>query len=173
MKKYLAVLLVSPLLSATACWSATGMADLRATVPGSPIQGQATLTDTPKGLKLSIEMSSISPGLHGFHIHEFGSCADFGKAAGSHFDPDNTRRHGQLASHRQHGVHAGDMGNLIADASGKAVLDLTLPGVVLTGGKRSVAGRAIIIHDKQDDFGQPVGNAGDRIACGPIVITGH
>jgi Cu-Zn family superoxide dismutase len=35
-----------------------------------------------------------------------------------------------------------------------------------------VAGRAFVLHEKADDFGQPVGNAGSRIGCGPIVLTG-
>ncbi|XWX15616.1 superoxide dismutase family protein [Nannocystis pusilla] len=41
----------------------------------------------------------------------------------------------------------------------------------IAGGDYSVLGRAIIVHEKPDDFGQPTGNAGARLACGIILST--
>ena len=69
------------------------------------------------------------------------------------------------------GHHAGDLGNLTADESGKAHLELTLTGVSLTGPANAIVGRAVIIHEKADDGGQPTGNAGGRLGQGVIGIA--
>ncbi|MBI2167628.1 MAG: superoxide dismutase family protein, partial [Candidatus Omnitrophica bacterium] len=45
-----------------------------------------------------------------------------------------------------------------------------VPGLTLKEGEYAVAGRALILHEKEDDFGQPTGNAGGRIACGVIQL---
>ena len=64
------------------------------------------------------------------------------------------------------------MGNIAAGSDGKASLEIVLPKVTLSAGKMSVAGRAVIVHEKSDDFSQPTGNAGGRIACGAILFSG-
>jgi Cu-Zn family superoxide dismutase len=65
--------------------------------------------------------------------------------------------------------HLGDLGNLTIGKDGKGSLDITIPGANLKpGDTNSFAGKAIIVHAKKDDGGQPVGNAGDRIGCGVI-----
>jgi Cu-Zn family superoxide dismutase len=69
------------------------------------------------------------------------------------------------------GHHAGDLGNLTADESGKAHLEATLTGVSLMGATNPIVGRAVIIHEKADDGGQPTGNAGGRLAQGVIGIA--
>jgi Cu-Zn family superoxide dismutase len=51
---------------------------------------------------------------------------------------------------------------------GTGYLTLTLPGLTLGGPEHDVLSRAVILHERADDFGQPTGNAGDRIACGVI-----
>jgi Cu-Zn family superoxide dismutase len=164
-------LLTVSLLTSVA-WSDTGTVDLHATGAGSPILGTAQLTDTPRGLHLKVHLLNATPGLHAFHIHEFGSCADAGKAAGSHYNPLSTQ-HGQVLKDGVMHAHAGDMGNIQVTSAGVADLELTLPGVTLTGTAHSVAGRALIVHEKVDDFTQPAGNAGGRVACGPILLTGN
>ena len=67
-------------------------------------------------------------------------------------------------------AHVGDMGNIIVDVNGTAKLSVTLPNVSLENGMYNVNGLAIILHEKTDDFSQPVGNAGSRIACGLIEV---
>jgi Cu-Zn family superoxide dismutase len=66
------------------------------------------------------------------------------------------------------------MGNIEVNPKGSGKATVVLPGVSLTGtgGTPSVEGRAIILHEKADDFGQPTGNAGGRIGCGIITVTG-
>ena len=156
-------------LTATTALAATGRAAIHGTAEGSPIAGTATLADTPQGLKISVQVTGVPPGDHGIHIHEFGACEDLGKAAGSHFNPDGSR-HGFLPKDGAAGAHSGDMGNITVGADGTGVLDVVLPGTTLTDGPHAVAGRAIILHEKLDDFGQPTGNAGGRIGCGKIEV---
>ncbi|MBI3551573.1 MAG: superoxide dismutase family protein [Elusimicrobia bacterium] len=151
--------------------AATGAAKLSATAAGSSLAGMVKLEDTSAGLKVTAELTGVPAGDHGFHIHEFGSCDDAGKAAGSHYNPNKTH-HGMVVKDGVKKAHAGDMGNITAGAEGKAVLQVVIAKVSLNG-KNPVAGRAVILHEKADDFGQPAGNAGGRIACGTIVVTGE
>lgn len=156
----------------TSLWAVSGTADLKGTAEQSAIKGTAHFEETKEGLHVKAQVMGLPPGLHGFHIHEFGSCDELGKAAGSHYNPQNAP-HGHLVKDGPTKAHAGDMGNIKADATGSAWLDMILPGVTLAGSAASVGGRAVVVHEKADDFGQPVGNAGGRIACGPILITGN
>jgi Cu-Zn family superoxide dismutase len=111
----------------------------------------------------------LTEGGHGFHIHESGSCEDMGKAAGGHYNPAHAS-HGEALKSGVDKAHAGDMGNIVADAKGQATLSIVLPGVTVSNSKTAVAGRSVVIHEKIDDFSQPTGNAGGRIACGIIGI---
>jgi superoxide dismutase, Cu-Zn family len=101
---------------------------------------------------------------HAIHIHEFGDqTSPDGSSAGSHFNPTG-HKHG-APNDPDH--HAGDLGNLTADASGNATIDLTLPAM-----QASIIGRGVVIHAKPDDFKtQPTGNAGGRIGVGVIGIA--
>ena len=144
-----------------------GTTMIHGTQPGSKIAGQATLVPTAAGLNVSIRITDAPPGVHGLHFHETGDCANVGNAAGGHFNPDNVK-HGFLPKDGFTGAHAGDLGNITVDQHGVGVLELTIPGLTLDQGPHGVAGRAIILHEKADDFGQPTGNAGSRIGCGII-----
>ena len=152
-------------------WADTGKAVIQATGEGSSVAGTATLEDTPQGLQVAIQVTGLAPGAYGMHIHQYGDCGEAGKAAGSHFNPGNAP-HGFLPKDGLTKAHPGDLGNIEAGQDGSGSLTLVLPGVALTGSAYSVAGRAIILHEKADDFGQPTGNAGARIGCGAIMITG-
>jgi superoxide dismutase, Cu-Zn family len=170
MKKAIGLLLLVIGLSARA-WSAMGVAEVKGTAPDSQISGTVHFEDTAGGLKISAALTGVPPGLHAFHIHEFGSCAESGKAAGGHYNPAHAP-HGQVLKDGVQHAHAGDLGNITADANGSATLEATIPGVTLAEGKYTVGGRAVILHEKVDDFSQPAGNAGSRIGCGPIVLVG-
>ncbi|HEY9643623.1 MAG TPA: superoxide dismutase family protein [Coleofasciculaceae cyanobacterium] len=131
------------------------------------LSGKILLVETPEGLNLSGRIINVPPGYHGFHIHTGNSCADNGMAAGGHFNP-NQVEHGRLLQDGFQHAHAGDLGNLSVDPNGVAVLDQTFPGLMLQDSAYSVAGRTVILHEKQDDLSQPNGNAGARIGCGVI-----
>ena len=146
----------------------TGKAIIKGTTEGSAVEGWVSFTQTAEGLQVEAQINNVpNPGNHGFHIHEVGDCSDEGKAAGGHYNPEGVQ-HGHLAHDGHAMAHAGDMGNIVVDETGKAVYSGSLPGISLTGGQFNVNGLSVILHEKEDDFGQPTGNAGGRIGCGII-----
>ncbi len=150
--------------------AATGQALIEPTTDDSPVSGQITFTDTPEGLAITADVSGAAPGLHGLHIHQFGRCDDGGKAAGGHYNPDQAP-HGFAPKDGFAHAHPGDLGNIVINENSIGHLELTVPGLTLLEGEYAIAGRAVVLHEKADDFGQPTGNAGGRIGCGPIIIT--
>ncbi len=134
---------------------------------GSKVTGTITFTKTGDTVQVVADVTGLAPGKHGFHIHEFGDCSAADAAsAGSHFNPMK-KPHGapDAAEH-----HAGDLGNLEADSSGKAHLELK-DSMLKLSGENSIVGRAVIVHEKVDDWSQPTGNAGGRQACGVIGVA--
>ena len=166
-KKYFGLLFAVLLLSTGTAFASTAVANIHGTKEGSTISGKAVLEDTKDGLQISLKLENVPSGKHGFHIHENGSCADGGNAAGGHFNPDGLP-HGLLFKDGITHAHAGDLGNLVIGPSGSGTFETVVKDITLAGGKHNVAGRAFILHEKEDDFGQPTGNAGGRIACGVI-----
>ncbi len=164
------MLLFAAALAAGRAGAETGVAAVKGTAEGSSIFGTVRFSDSKEGLKVTAVLAGLPPGTHGFHIHEFGSCADAGKAAGAHYNPKGAP-HGSAVQHGIKKAHAGDLGNVIAGADGKAALEVVVKKLSLASGKASVGGRAVIVHEKADDFGQPAGNAGGRIACGMIALA--
>ena len=142
---------------------------------GNETAGIVTFTAINGRVKVVADISGLTPGKHGFHIHEFGDISDSANAmsTGGHYDPAGTHRHAPVDADRPDDLphHAGDMGNLVADSAGKAHLETTLQGVSLMGPENPIVGRAVIIHAKSDDGGQPVGNAGGRVGQGVIGIA--
>lgn len=135
---------------------------------GSETSGIVKFTQTPEGIKIVAEVKELTPGKHGFHIHEFGDCSRLdGKSAGGHFNPDDKKHGAPDGSER----HVGDLGNLIANEDGKAHYEWTDNYISFTG-LNSIMGRAIIVHAGEDDLtSQPTGNAGARLACGVIGLA--
>ena len=161
------VVLAGIFLLAPNSWSATGTAILKGTAPDSKISGTVTLTEQKGGLAVVARISNAPLGAHGFHIHAIGNCGDSGKAAGGHFNPDKSP-HGLYPMDGPMKAMAGDMGNINVRADGSGDFSVFMPGLTLNDGKYAVNGLSIILHDKRDDFTQPSGNAGARIACGII-----
>ncbi len=135
---------------------------------GNNVHGVVKFIQTPKGVRVIADVEGLTPGKHGFHIHEFGDCSSpDGKSAGGHFNPTN-QPHGSPDAPKH---HMGDLGNLEADANGKAHLDRVYPFLRLMG-PMGIIGRGVIIHSGKDDLkSQPTGNAGKRVACGVIGIA--
>lgn len=167
--------ILAGLIAATWCASASaemGTAQIAGTGEGPALEGSVVLADTDEGLQVEVHVTGVTPGQHAIHIHEFGDCGDRGKAAGGHFNPDDVQ-HGFLPENGLESAHPGDMGNIEIGDDGTGELTVMLPGVSLSSDIYNVAGRAVVLHEKPDDFGQPTGNAGGRIGCGPILITGQ
>ena len=163
----ISILVLTILLMPVQAFAAKAEAVIAGTGENSKIAGSALFQDTEEGLKADIKVAGAAPGLHGIHIHENGSCEDKGNAAGGHYNPDGMK-HGFLPTDGMQGAHAGDLGNITINEMGEGNLSLTIPGLTVNGEKHPIVNRAVILHEKQDDFGQPTGNAGGRVACGVI-----
>jgi len=133
---------------------------------GSEVVGAVTFTEVEGGVRIIADIGGLTPGKHGFHIHEHGDCsAADGSSAGGHFNPTN-KKHGGPDSFER---HAGDLGNLEANESGFAHYD-RVDSIIQLNGEHSIIGKSIIIHADEDDLvSDPTGNAGKRIGCGEIV----
>ncbi|XP_013110999.2 copper chaperone for superoxide dismutase [Stomoxys calcitrans] len=137
-----------------------------------PIQGvvrfTAIRTDKP-GLVVDGVVDGLTPGLHGIHIHESGDVSAGSASVGEHYNPRGSP-HGSPEDDAQH-RHAGDLGNIRADDSGRATfrfMDSLLEVY-------EIIGRSVVITQQPDDFGKGGneqskidGNSGERIACGII-----
>ncbi len=152
------------------CHAEKAVAHVKPTQEGGTVSGDVLFEDTAEGLKVSAQLSGLTPGDHGFHIHQYGVCLDSGKAAGGHYNPE-AAPHGLLTKDGAQHAHAGDLGNIFIAADGTGKVESTIPGLTLLASARAVAGRSVIVHENKDDFSQPLGNAGSRVGCGEIVIT--
>ena len=123
---------------------------------------------TREGNKIHVEgeITGLKPGKHGFHVHEKGDLSDkeTGKSAGGHFNPTD-KPHGKPTDSER---HVGDLGNIEANADGLAKVDI-VDEVIQLNGENSIIGRSIVVHAGEDQFTQPSGDAGDRVAFGDII----
>jgi superoxide dismutase, Cu-Zn family len=134
---------------------------------GHDVTGRVTFTQDGRAIHVHAEISGLSPGDHGFHIHEFGVWSDDGMASGGHFNPTKAPHAGQDSPKR----HIGDLGNITANASGNVTLDLDDRHLTFDG-PHSILGRGLVVHEKADDLKtQPTGNAGGRLAVGVIGVA--
>jgi superoxide dismutase, Cu-Zn family len=135
----------------------------------STVTGTVEFAENKKGwLIVHASISGATPGDHGIHIHAVGDCSDpDAKKAGDHFNPTGDP-HGDPNTAKH---HAGDLGNLVADSSGKAEFEITLKAPAHHGFKNwtDVVGKSIVVHETKDDLKtQPSGASGKRVACGVI-----
>ena len=132
--------------------------------------GSATLTHTPNGVLIALDVRDLPPGEHAFHVHQKGVCDPAAKftSAGGHFEPAG-KKHGYMT---EGGPHSGDMPNQFVGKDGSLRANVLNVAVTLGGGANSLFGSdgtALVIHAKADDYkSQPAGDAGDRIACAVI-----
>ena len=133
---------------------------------GNQASGTVTFTEVADGVQVQVEITGLTPGKHGFHVHEFGDCSAVdASSAGAHFNPTNQPHAAPDAEAR----HVGDMGNVEADASGTAKLDYLDHNMSLAHGQESIIGRSVVVHANEDDLKtQPTGDSGARVACGVI-----
>jgi len=159
---------LSAVLSVCSTSMAQGMSAVATLSPTAGNTAAGTVTFTQKGDKVTVvaEVSGLSPGAHGFHVHEKGDCSSGdGMSAGGHFNPTG-KAHGDPNAPDH---HAGDMPMLVADASGNASLTAELSPMTVGAGTTDIIGKAVIVHKDPDDYKtQPTGNSGARVACGII-----
>jgi Cu-Zn family superoxide dismutase len=140
---------------------------------GKPV-GTADFRAVNGGVLIVLDLGGLAPGAHGLHLHASGHCdakSGFTKA-GPILSLRPGRRHGYLA---KGGPMTGDLPNQFAGADGRLKASIVTNAFTLGNGKRSIFDRdgvALIVNKRGDDYRtQPIGNAGDRIACGVVVRT--
>jgi len=133
--------------------------------------GTVTIKDTQYGLLFIPELANLTPGLHGFHVHQNPDCAAgmkdnkpvAGLSAGGHYDPAAIAKHEGPYSQG----HLGDLPALYVASDGKATLPLLAPRLKMA----DLKGRSLMIHaggDNYSDLPAPLGGGGARMACGVI-----
>jgi superoxide dismutase, Cu-Zn family len=134
--------------------------------------GSIAVRETPHGLVFEPQLTGLSPGLHGFHLHQNPDCGPAEKdgalvpalAAGGHHDPAGTGKHDTPWGDG----HLGDLPPLFVAADGTATQPVLAPRLHSLG---DLAGRALVIHqggDNHADQPQPLGGGGARVACGVV-----
>ncbi|XP_013140796.1 PREDICTED: superoxide dismutase [Cu-Zn] 4AP-like isoform X2 [Papilio polytes] len=140
---------------------------------GDEVHGNVTFTQLADG-KVHVQgaIVGLAPGHYGFHVHEKGDISGGCGTTGSHYNPHH-KDHGHPNDENR---HVGDLGNVVFDENRVSVLDYVDSVICLTG-EYSIVGRAVVLHEKADDFGRSdhpdsrkTGNAGGRVACGVIGI---
>jgi superoxide dismutase, Cu-Zn family len=133
----------------------------------SKVKGTIFFEKTSKGTHVHGEITGLTPGEHGFHVHEFGVWSPDGMSSGGHFNPAGSSHGGHDSPKR----HVGDLGNIKADEHGKAVVDLEDEELSFEG-PNNILGRGLVVHEKADDLkSQPAGNAGGRLAVAIIGVA--
>lgn len=136
-----------------------------------PAVGTVRIVETSYGLAFYPALKGLTPGQHGFHVHDKGSCAPTEKdgvktpagAAGGHYDPKNSGKHGEPWGDG----HLGDLPALYVAADGTATSPVLAPRLKLA----DVAQHALMVHvggDNHSDHPAPLGGGGARMACGVI-----
>lgn len=146
------------------------MADTAVCKLEGSVQGTIYFKQEGEKCRITGEVTGLAPGKHGFHIHQYGDRTNGCTSTGGHWNPTNVDHAGPNDESR----HYGDLGNVTADAAGTAVVDIT-DSLVTLSGKDSVVGRAVVVHEGEDDLGtggfpdsKTTGHAGGRLACGVI-----
>ncbi len=155
-----------PIAGARTASASTATAELKA-ASDSEAGGTLAFAQDDGYLRITGEITGLSPGLHGLHVHEIGDCsAPDASSAGSHYAPRGSQHGAPTQTEELH--HSGDLGNIVADADGRATVDAIDDGLTLSG-PETIVGRAIVAHADPDDLvSQPAGNSGDRVACGVV-----
>lgn len=128
--------------------------------------GVVTVTDSPNGVLITVELRGLEVGEHAIHVHETGECSPDFEAAGDHFNPDD-QEHGLT---NPQGMHAGDLPNIFVASDGVAEAHFFTSRVTVEPGPASLLdddGSAIIVHEDPDTYLSEA-KAGARIACGVL-----
>ena len=137
---------------------------------GSTVTGNAVFTEENGVVSMVILLEGLTEGTHAIHLHEKADCsAADGTSSGGHWNP-TAQPHGQWGS--AEGYHKGDIGNIVANANGRATKSFSTDQWCIGCGdaELDIVGKAIIVHESTDDFKtQPTGNAGGRVSCGGII----
>lgn len=134
--------------------------------------GLVHLIEGAHGTLVHIKAEGLTPGAHGVHFHSIGDCSDHQhfKASAGHIASAESMAHGFFSAGA---FHEGDLPNIYAGKDGVAEAEFFAGQLSLKGeGDTALTdadGSALVIHALPDDhLSQPIGGAGDRVACAVI-----
>lgn len=137
---------------------------------GSNVTGEVSFSEENGTVTMTGTFSGLSEGEHAIHIHQTADCSsEDGTSTGGHWNPTN-EPHGAWGA--KEGYHKGDIGNMVADKDGNAVIDFSTDQwcIGCEDENKNIVGKAIIVHQGVDDFTtQPTGAAGARVSCTGII----
>jgi Cu-Zn family superoxide dismutase len=141
-------------------------ADLAPTA-GNEARGVVEFYLAEPSMVIYVDLSGVKSGMHGFHVHEKGSCdGPNAGGAGNHLNPLDTRHGDPQDADSRH--HAGDLGNIRGEDDGTVKQWVRTRDMQLHG-PAGIVGKAILVHAREDDLkSQPGGESGEPIACGLI-----
>lgn len=134
--------------------------------------GTVKAEDSQYGLLLTPNLAGLTPGPHGFHVHEMPDCGPrekdgkmvAGLAAGGHFDPQKTGVH--KGPYDDSG-HLGDLPVLYVVENSTATIPILAPRLKVA----DIKAHSLMIHAGGDNYSDeplPLGGGGPRVACGVI-----
>jgi Cu-Zn family superoxide dismutase len=156
--------------------------------PGGTEVGTVTFDEAEEGTEVSVDVTGLPPGFHGFHVHAVGVCEpDSANPSDPSMTGDFLSAGGHIgAGESSHGEHPGDLPTLYVAASGTGSLTTVIDALSLAD-LTDDDGSAVMVHASRDNYanvperyapGGPdemtlnTGDAGGRIACGPVEASG-
>ena len=137
---------------------------------GSDVKGEVSFSEENGTVTMTGTFNGLTEGEHAIHIHQTADCSsDDGTSTGGHWNPTN-EPHGAWGA--KEGYHKGDIGNMMADADGNAVIEFSTDQwcIGCDDENKNIVGKAIIVHQGVDDLtSQPSGAAGARVSCTGII----
>jgi len=132
--------------------------------------GTITFSEDGDQVLMNAVFTGLTPGSHAIHLHEFSDCSSpDGKSTGGHWNP-TFEDHGAWGN--ETGFHRGDIGNFEANENGEATIsfETNLWCINCDDETKNIVGKAVIVHQGQDDFvSQPSGAAGSRVSCAGLI----
>ena len=177
--------------AAAAEQTGTDVEELTATLvdPEGTEVGTVTFDEAEEGTEVSVELAGLPPGFHGFHVHAIGVCEpDSANPSDPSMTGDFLSAGGHIgAGESDHGEHPGDLPTLYVTESGTGSLTAVIDALALAD-LTDDDGSAVMVHASRDNYaniperyapGGPdamtlnTGDAGGRIACGPVEDPGQ
>jgi Cu-Zn family superoxide dismutase len=146
--------------------------------------GNVTFEEADEGTEVSVEVTGLPPGFHGFHVHAVGVCEP---DSANPSDPSMTGDFLSAGGHvgvgeSDHGEHPGDLPSLYVAESGTGSMTAVTDALALAD-LTDDDGSAVMVHEGRDNYANVperyapsgpdemtlnTGDAGGRIACGPV-----
>jgi Cu-Zn family superoxide dismutase len=146
--------------------------------------GTVSFSEVEGGTQVSVNVTGLPPGFHGFHVHAVGVCEpNSANPADPSMTGDFLSAGGHIgAGESDHGEHRGDLPILLVTKSGTGSFTAVTDALTLTD-LTDDDGSAVMVHAGRDNYaniperyapGGPdqmtrnTGDAGGRIACGTV-----